>query len=117
VEEVIDVAVRSWMLEQLANVEQHQPGIVDGTVKGLLAQQRDLRGSVGVCAYLDGGIHLRKATGLSGMHRLELQVWFIARSLPVHTGPDSVQEAGPEPAARDSSEGPTAVENASRSRS
>ena len=42
VEEVIGVAVRSWMLEQLVKVERHQPEMVDRDMKEMLAQQSDL---------------------------------------------------------------------------
>jgi hypothetical protein len=34
VEHVIDVAVRSWMLEQLVVVEHHQPEMVDQALSG-----------------------------------------------------------------------------------
>jgi predicted HTH domain antitoxin len=102
VEEVIDVAVRSWMLEQLVKVERHQPEMVDRAVKEMLAQQSDLRWSVVVGAYLDGEINLGKAAELLGMHRLELQERFIAQSIPVRVGPDSLEEARAELAAIES---------------
>jgi predicted HTH domain antitoxin len=90
---VIDVAVRSWMLEQLLKVEQHQPEMVEQAVKDMLAQQADLRWSVVVGAYLDGDINLGKAAELLGIHRLELQERFIAQSIPLRIGPDTVEEA------------------------
>jgi len=102
VEEVIDVAVRSWMLEQLVKVEQHQPEMVERAMKEMLAQQNDLRWSVVVGAYLDGEINLGKAAELLGMHRLELQERFIAQSIPVRVGPDTVEEARAELAAIES---------------
>ena len=101
-EEVIDVAVRSWMLEQLVKVERHQPEMVDRAVKEMLSQQSDLRWSVVVGAYLDGEINLGKAAELLGMHRLELQERFIAQSIPVRTGPDTIEEGRAELAAIES---------------
>ena len=100
--EVIEVAVRSWMLEQLIKVEQHHPEMVDRAVKEMLAQQSDLRWSVVVGAYLDGEINLGKAAELLGMHRLELQERFIAQSIPVRVGPDTIDEARAELAAIES---------------
>ena len=88
-----DVAVRSWMLEQLVKVERHQPEMVDRALKEMLAQQNDLRWSVVVGAYLDGEINLGKAAELLEMNRLELQERFIAQSIPVRLGPDTVEEA------------------------
>jgi predicted HTH domain antitoxin len=102
VEEVIDVAVHSWMLEQLVKVERHQPEIVERAVREMLAQQSDLRWSVVVGAYLDGEINLGKAAELLGMHRLELQERFIAQSIPVRIGPDTIEEARAELAAIES---------------
>jgi predicted HTH domain antitoxin len=102
VEEVINLAVRSWMLEQLVKVERHQPEMVDRAVKEMLAQQSDLRWSVVVGAYLDGEINLGKAAELLGMHRLELQERFIAQSIPVRIGPDTIEEARAELAAIES---------------
>ena len=93
------MAVRSWMLEQLAKVERYQPEMVDRAVREMLAQQSDLRWSVVVGAYLDGEINLGKAAELLGMHRLELQEQFIAQSIPVRLGPDTVEEARAELAA------------------
>ena len=101
-EEVIDVAVRSWMLEQLVKVERHQPEMVDRAMKEMLAQQSDLRWSVVVGAYLDGEINLGKAAELLGMHRLELQERFLAQSIPVRVGPDTIEEARAELAAIES---------------
>jgi predicted HTH domain antitoxin len=100
--EVIDVAIRSWMLEQLIKVERHHPEMVDRAVKEMLAQQSDLRWSVVVGAYLDGEINLGKAAELLGMHRLELQERFIAQSIPVRVGPDTIEEARAELAAIES---------------
>jgi predicted HTH domain antitoxin len=102
VEEVIGVAVRSWMLEQLVKVERHQPEMVERAVKEMLAQQSDLRWSVVVGAYLDGEINLGKAAELLGMHRLELQERFIAQSIPVRIGPNTIEEARAELAAIES---------------
>ena len=102
VEEVIDVAAHSWMLEQLVKVERHQPEIVERAVREMLAQQTDLRWSVVVGAYLDGEINLGKAAELLGMHRLELQERFIAQSIPVRIGPDTIAEARAELAAIES---------------
>ena len=102
VEEVIDVAVRSWMLDQLVKVERHQPEIVDRAVREMLAQRSDLRWSVVVGAYLDGEINLGKAAELLGIHRLELQERFIAQSIPVRIGPDTIEEARAELAAIES---------------
>ena len=62
------MVVRSWMLEQLVKVEQHQPEMVDRAVKEMLAQQSDLRWSVVVGAYLDGEINLGKAAELGQTH-------------------------------------------------
>ena len=101
-EGVIEVAVRSWMLEQLVKVERHQPEMVERAVKEMLAQQSDLRWSVVVGAYLDGEISLGKAAELLGMHRLELQERFNAQSIPVRIGPDTVEEARAELAAIES---------------
>lgn len=101
-EEVINVAVRSWMLDQLVKVERHQPEMVDRAVREMLAQQTDLRWSVVVGAYLDGEINLGKAAELLGMHRLELQARFIAQSIPLRSGPDTVEEARAEVAAIES---------------
>jgi predicted HTH domain antitoxin len=99
---VIDVAVRSWMLEQLIKVERHQPEMVDLAVKEMLARRSDLRWSIVVGAYLDGEINLGKAAELLGMHRLELQERFIAQSIPVRIGPDTIEEARAELAAIES---------------
>ena len=96
------MAVRSWMLEQLVKVERHQPEMVDRAVKEMLAQQSDLRWSVVIGAYLDGEINLGKAAELLGMHRLELQERFIAQSIPVRIGPDTIEEARAELAAIES---------------
>jgi predicted HTH domain antitoxin len=93
VEEVIDVAVHSWILEQLVKVERHQPEMVERAVKEMLAQQSDLRWSVVVGAYLDGEINLGKAAELLGMHRLELQERFVSQSIPVRVGSDTIEEA------------------------
>jgi predicted HTH domain antitoxin len=101
-EEVIGVAVRSWVLEQLAKVERHQPEVVERAIIEMLAQQSDLRWSVVVGAYLDGEINLGKAAELLGMHRLELQERFVAQSIPVRVGPDTVEEARAELAAIES---------------
>ena len=101
-EEVISVVVRSWMLDQLVKVERHQPEMVDRAVKEMLAQQNDLRWSVVVGAYLDGEINLGKAAELLGVHRLELQERFLAQSIPVRLGPDTVEEAKAELAAIES---------------
>jgi predicted HTH domain antitoxin len=101
-EEVIDVAVRSWMLEQLVKLERQQPEMVERAVKEMLAQQSDLRWSVVVGAYLDGEINLGKAAELLGMHRLELQERFIAQSIPVRIGPNTIEEARAELAAIES---------------
>ena len=100
--EVIGVAVRSWMLERLVKVERHQPEMVNQAVKEMLARQSDLRWSVVVGAYLDGEINLGKAAELLGIHRLELQERFIAQSIPVRIGPDTIEEARAELAAIES---------------
>ena len=96
------MVVRSWMLEQLVKVEQHQPEMVDRAMKEMLAQQGDLRWSVVVGAYLDGEINLGKAAELLGMHRLALQEKFVEQSIPVRLGPDTIEEARAELAAIES---------------
>ena len=96
------MAVRSWVLEQLVKVERHQPEVVERAIIEMLAQQSDLRWSVVVGAYLDGEINLGKAAELLGMHRLELQERFVAQSIPVRVGPDTVEEARAELAAIES---------------
>jgi predicted HTH domain antitoxin len=102
VEEVIGMTVRSWMLEQLVKAERYQPEMVDQAVREILAQRSELLWSVVVGAYLDGEINLGKAAELLGLHRLELQERFVAQSIPLRLGPDTVEEAKAELAAIES---------------
>ena len=85
-----------------SHLELGHPEMVEQAVKEMLARQSDLRWSVVVGAYLDGEINLGKAAELLGMHRLELQERFIAQSIPVRVGPDTIEEARAELAAIES---------------
>ena len=76
--------------------------MVDQAVGEMLEQRDDLRWAVVVGAYLDGEINLGKAAELLGMHRLELQDRFVAQSIPLRLGPESVEAAKAELAAIES---------------
>ena len=96
------MAIRSWVLEQLIKVERHQPEMVEQAMRDLLSQRDDLRWSVVVGAYLDGEISLSKAAELLSMHPLALRERFIAQSIPLRLGPETLEEARAEVAAIES---------------
>ncbi|MCP4655050.1 MAG: UPF0175 family protein [bacterium] len=66
---------------------------MDAAIAQLFAENRELRWSVVVSAYLDGEINLGKAAELLGQHELELCDRFRELGLPLRRGPANLAEA------------------------
>ena len=77
----------SWLLGQLIKLQRSQPSLVQRALQRLLDEDKDLRWSVVVNAYLDEEISLARAASLLGLHPLELRERFIEKGIPLHLGP------------------------------
>ena len=82
-----------WAVKQLARVRETTPELVDAAIAQLFSENRELRWSVVVSAYLDGEINLGKAAELLGQHELELRDRFRELGLPLRWGPANLAEA------------------------
>ena len=83
----------SWLLEQLIKLQRSQPSLVQRALQRLLDEDKDLRWSVVVNAYLDEEISLARAASLLGVHPLELRERFIEKGIPLHLGPADKADA------------------------
>lgn len=81
------------MVKHLAKLRETQPELVDGAIEHLLDNNRKLRWSLVVSAYLEGEINLGKAADLLGLHELELRARFIELGIPLRIGPANLAEA------------------------
>lgn len=82
-----------WMAKHLMKLREAQPELVDGAIKRLLDNNRKLRWSLVISAYLEGEINLGKAAELLGLHELELRDRFIELGIPLRIGPANLAEA------------------------
>jgi len=83
----------SWLLGQLIKLQRSQPSLVQRALQRLLDEDKDLRWSVVVNAYLDEEISLARAASLLGVHPLELRERFIEKGIPLHLGPADKADA------------------------
>lgn len=83
----------SWAIKQLAKLREARPELVDEAISRLLVDDRELRWSLVVSAYLDGEINLGKAAELLGCHQLELRDRFLELGIPLRVGPATIAEA------------------------
>ena len=77
----------TWPLEQLIKLRRSQPSLVQRALQRLLDEDKELRWSVVINAYLDEEISLARAASLLGLHPLELRERFIEKGIPLHLGP------------------------------
>lgn len=76
----------TWELEQLNQLYQHRPDLVNAALRRLMSQDAELRWALVVTAYLNRQINLGKAAELLEMHELELRNKFIELGIPLRVG-------------------------------
>jgi predicted HTH domain antitoxin len=76
-----------WPLEQLVKLQRAQPSLVQRALQRLLDEDKELRWSIVVNAYLDGEISMARAASLLDMHTLELRAQFSKKGIPLYIGP------------------------------
>ncbi len=84
---------QTWALDQLIQLGQRQPELVNAALNRLLAEDAALRWAMVVNAYLDQQINLGKAAELLQMQELELRERFINLGIPLRIGPADMTEA------------------------
>lgn len=82
-----------WWLEQLTKLSWQRPDMVTTALNHLLSENRELRWTMIVEAYMDGQISLGKAAELLEMHELELRDRFLELGIPLRLGAANVAEA------------------------
>ncbi len=82
-----------WWLEQLTKLSWHRPDMVTTALNHLLSQDRELRWTMIVEAYMDEQINLGKAAEMLEMHELELRDRFLELGIPLRLGAANVAEA------------------------
>lgn len=82
-----------WAMRQLSKLREVQPELIDAAILQLLEENRELRWSMVVSAYLDQEINLGKAAELLEVHELELRERFIELGIPLRLGPETMVEA------------------------
>ncbi len=76
-----------WPLEQLVKLQRAQPSLVRRALQHLLDEDKELRWSIVVNAYLDEEISLARAASLLDLHALELRARFLEKGIPIKLGP------------------------------
>jgi predicted HTH domain antitoxin len=89
----------SWELEQLNELYQRRPDLVNAALRRLMAEDPELRWGMIVTAYLNHQINLGKAAELLEMDYVDLRQRFIALGIPLRIGPANLEEARAEVAA------------------
>jgi len=77
----------NWPLAQLVKLQRSQPNLVQRAVQRLLDDDKSLRWTIVVNAYLDEEISLARAASLLELHPLELRERFIEKGVPLRLGP------------------------------
>jgi len=97
----------TWELEQLNQLYQHRPDLVNAALRRLMTEDAELRWALVVTAYLNQEINLGKAAELLAMHELELRAKFIELGIPLRVGPADRTQAQAEVEAARSWFGPS----------
>ncbi|MBN1487373.1 MAG: UPF0175 family protein [Anaerolineae bacterium] len=74
-------------LEQLVKLQRARPALVQRALQRLLDEDKELRWSIVVSAYLDEEISMARAASLLNLHTLELRKLFLEKGIPLHLGP------------------------------
>ncbi len=83
----------SWELEQLNQLYQYRPELVDAALRRLMEEDADLRWGIVITAFLNQQINLGKAAEILKMHEFELRQRFIELGIPLRVGSADLAEA------------------------
>ena len=81
-----------WELQQLQELEQTDPELVQKAIEKLLDNDLSLKWKVVVGAYLQERINFGKAAELLGEPAFDLREKFMNQGIPVHIGPGTKED-------------------------
>ncbi|MFH1318641.1 MAG: UPF0175 family protein [Candidatus Omnitrophota bacterium] len=72
-----------WEVEELSNISEVQPKIVENALKSLWGNNPELYKMIVINAYIDGKINLGKAAEFLRISRLELEKELRVKGVPI----------------------------------